>query len=104
MRGDCIKLIGEEIRRTEEEQQRKKWRFERYGELMEALGLYGADSVGAFLVQCQKCAVMLEEETEAATPFVRCSTEIIASFLPVKAFRSSAPGCSALLPPGWYMT
>ena len=65
--GDRIELIGEEIRRTEEEQQRKQRRFERYGELMEALGLYSADSVGAFLVQRQKCALMLEEETEAET-------------------------------------
>lgn len=62
--GDRIERIGEEIRRLEEEQQRKQRRFERYVELMESLGLYGADSVGAFLVQRQKCTAMLEEEAE----------------------------------------
>ena len=65
--GDRIESIGEEIRRCEEEQQRKQRRFERYVELMEALGLYAADSVGAFLVQRQKCAALLEEESEAET-------------------------------------
>ncbi len=63
--GDRIEHIGEEIRRCEEELQRKKRRFERYGELMEALELFAADSVGAFLVLRQKCAAMLEEEAEA---------------------------------------
>jgi uncharacterized protein YPO0396 len=63
--GDRIEHIGEEIRRCEEEMQRKKRRFERYGELMEALELFAADSVGAFLVLRQKCAAMLEEEAEA---------------------------------------
>jgi uncharacterized protein YPO0396 len=63
--GDRIEHIGEEIRRCEEEQQRKQRKFTRYGELMETLGLYAADSVGAFLVLRQKCAAMLEEEAEA---------------------------------------
>ncbi len=63
--GDRIEHIGEEIRRCEEELQRKKRRFERYGELMEALELFAADSVGAFLILRQKCAAMLEEEAEA---------------------------------------
>ncbi len=63
--GDRIEHIGEEIRRCEEELQRKKRRFERYGELMETLELFAADSVGAFLVLRQKCAAMLEEEAEA---------------------------------------
>ena len=63
--GDRIEHIGEEIRRCEEELQRKQRRFERYGELMEALGLFAADSVGAFLVLRKKCALMLEEEAEA---------------------------------------
>ena len=44
--------------------QRKQRRFERYGELMKALGLFAADSVGAFLILRQKCAAMLEEEAE----------------------------------------
>jgi uncharacterized protein YPO0396 len=65
--GDRIEYISEEIRRCEEELQRKQRRFKRYGELMEALELYAADSVGAFLVLRQKCAAMLEEEAEAET-------------------------------------
>jgi uncharacterized protein YPO0396 len=65
--GDRIEHIAGEIRRCEEELQRKQRRFKRYGELMEALELYAADSVGAFLVLQQKCAVMLEEEAEAET-------------------------------------
>ncbi len=63
--GDRIEHIGEEIRRCEEELQRKQRRFERYGELMQALDLFAADSVGAFLILRQKCAAMLEEEAEA---------------------------------------
>jgi uncharacterized protein YPO0396 len=63
--GDRIEHIGEEIRRCEEEQQQKKRKFERYGELIETLGMYPADSVGAFLVQRQKCATMLEKEAES---------------------------------------
>lgn len=62
--GDRIEHIGEEIRRCEEELQRKQRRFERYGELMTALELFAADSVGAFLILRQKCVVMLEEEAE----------------------------------------
>lgn len=60
--GDRIERIGEEIRRCEAELQRKRRRFERYAELMEALAMYAADSVGAFLVQRKKCTAMLEEE------------------------------------------
>lgn len=65
--GDRIEYISEEIRRCEEELLRKQRRFKRYGELMEALELYAADSVGAFLVLRQKCAAMLEVEAEAET-------------------------------------
>ncbi|MFN2355241.1 MAG: ATP-binding protein, partial [Desulfopila sp.] len=65
--GDRIEHIAGEIRRCEEELLRKQRRFKRYGELMEALELYAADSVGAFLVLQKKCAVMLEEEAEAET-------------------------------------
>ncbi len=65
--GDRIEHIGEEIRRCREEQQLKQRKFKRYGELMEALELFPADTVGAFLVQRRKCGEMLEQEAEAET-------------------------------------
>lgn len=65
--GDRIEHIGEEIRRCREEQQLKQRKFKRYAELMKALELFPADTVGAFLLQRRKCGEMLEQEAETET-------------------------------------
>lgn len=62
--GDRIERIETEIRSFEQERDRRRKRYNRYGELMQSLGLFPAESAGAFLIQLKKCAAMQEEANQ----------------------------------------
>ncbi|MGH8582982.1 MAG: ATP-binding protein [Gammaproteobacteria bacterium] len=103
--GDRIERLAEEIRKQEEDRDRRRKKAERYAELVGPLGLTAADNDAAFLTQRQELAHMADgaderdvrlqnDLNEAGVAFAQGRTDheaLVAEIKSLKARRSNIP-------------
>lgn len=78
--GDRIQRIEEEIAFSEKSRDLRKEKFDRYGELLEKVGMFAPDTSGAFLLQRSKLKQIQEKAEEDQADVQNKHNELAADF------------------------